>query len=158
MTARNRGALGTGRRGMARKKAAFLKQVKDRQWAQEKLDPHLDDFIDALVADMRDRECVGHRTAMSVIPDLMEWGGMGVEAAERLLEAVGLQQETLALAAGMFHSAAGATVDDAERAAVATIQTLVKAHPDRRARLMEACFGMRDAAAPRELEGRNGTS
>lgn len=152
------GMIRKGRRGLARKKAALVKQVKDREWAQAQLDPHLDDFIAALVADMRDPECVGHRTAMSVIPDLMEWSGMGSEMAERLLEAVGLQQETLALAASMFHSAAGATVDDAERAAVATIQTLVKAHPDRRARLMEACFGLRDAAAPRELEGRNGTS
>lgn len=152
------GAIRRGQRGFARKKAALIKRVKDREWVQMQLDPHLEDFVTVLVADMRDRECVGHRTAMSVIPDLMEWGGMGVEAAERLLAAVGLQQETLALAAGMFHSAAGATVDDAERAAVATIQTLVKAHPDRRARLMEACFGMRDAAAPRELEGRNGTS
>lgn len=135
---------------------------------REKLAPELDSYAEEVLWDLKNRTIdtggrelatnPAHRTAVDIIPRIMKAVGDD-SAVERLLEAMDMRdQAQLALAAQMFHSAAGATVDDAERAAVSTIQTLVKAHPDRRARLMEACFGMRDAAAPKELEGRNGTS
>ena len=99
------GAIRTGQRGLARKKASLIKQVKGREWVREQLNPHLEDFVAVLVADMNDRECFGHRTAMVVIPDLMDWSGIGAEAAERLLKRLNMPDEPSLLAAAELYRA-----------------------------------------------------
>lgn len=144
---------------------------------RERLEPELDSYADEVLFDLRNRELGGgpacptcgrrsddprpnpaHRTAVDIIPRIMKAVGDD-SAVDRMLEAMNMRdQSQLALAAQMFHSAAGATIQDAERAACATIQKIIRSDPSSVPRLMEACFGMRDAAAPRELEGRNGTS
>lgn len=152
----DRGAVAYGKRGKMRKAANAMVRAAPEQFTALAM-PFLPELVEIMIADARDRECIGHRTAISGFLDGLKITGATDRLVEALLESLNLRDQLqLAQAASMYHSAAGATVEDAERAAVATIQTLVRAHPDRRARLLEACFGMRAADEPQE--GRNGDS
>ena len=167
--------MGVNRKGNRSAKrlegAALVKQAP--QLMREVLAPRVEHYCDVLMSDLDDRgsfESDGkggqfwranpaHRTALELFPRILQAIGASEDLLRKIVERLNARdEEQLAQAMLMFHSAAGATVDDAERAAVSTIQTIVRAHPDKRARLMEACFGMRAPDAPRELEGRNGTT
>lgn len=165
----SRGSFPTGKRWMARKKAEIVKATRDREWVREQLNPHLDDFIGALVADMNDRECTGHRTAMTIVPDLMGWSGLSERLIEAFLARIGATSED-ELARGFERGkmAGEADLPAVDRRGIDYFRRRMQAEPGFRRQLLWELFGVREveseSTASRaslgvsgSLEGKNGS-
>lgn len=124
--------------------------------------PFLPELVEIMKSDARDRTCIGHRTAVAGILDGLKITGATDSLVAALLASLNLRDEThLALAARMYHDAAGATMLDARRNATAVIREIVRTNPDETGRLLEECFGLRSADAAALLgnvEASDGTS
>ena len=141
---------GSGRRSRTTRLAAKAAGSAPAQFNAIFL-PYLPTLAAVLKADIADRACVGHRTAVMAVLDGLRITGSTDKLVEALLDSLNLRDQTqLVLAARMYHSASDSTLHDSERVAVATIQTIVRANPAARSRLMEACFGVREVGQERE--------
>lgn len=141
------GAIPYGKR--AERKTALAKAAESAPEQFKALTlPFLPELVEIMKADARDRTCIGHRTAVGAILDGLKITGATDRLVDALLASLNLRDEAhLALAAQMFHSASGATIQDARRNAVAVIREIVRSNPDETGRLMQECFGLRAADA-----------
>lgn len=134
----------TGTRSRTSKAVKAAAQSAPEQFRELTL-PFLPELVGILFEDARDRECVGHRTAVNALLDGLKITGSTDRLLEAILERVNARSEAeMAMAMGMFHAAKDANLADAERMAVQTLRGVLKAEPWKRGRLREAVFGERE--------------
>lgn len=87
MGIRKRTAFGLTRSGSRQLAGTLAELVPDE--AREFLAPHAKEYCEALLADIRDPDADGHRTAMATYPRIMRMIGANEELLEAILAAIG---------------------------------------------------------------------
>lgn len=95
MIARQKGErTGSGKRGLARIHGQALVDAAPMAMREELAKPEqIREYVRILLADRDDRECSGHRTAMRLIPEILQAVGASQQIVNQLILAIGAPVE-----------------------------------------------------------------